>query len=328
MLLPLNNITLIGTGTIGLSFCALHLRVSSTSVVTILDPRPDLKQHLHSLLPTYLPANSPSLTTLLSTGRLVLANSLEEACTSSTHLVQECGPENITFKRGLWPKVEALVSPNCHLWTSTSGISASQQAADMKQPGRLLVAHPFNPPHLMPLIELVPGPQTPDGEVEVAREFWDRVGYTPVVVRKEVKGFVANRLAFVMFREACTLVEKGVVSVEELDRIVEASVGIRWGVKGPFKSYHDGGGKEGMQRFMENIGGTIGEVWEDAGKGGLVFGEGTWEEKVVKQTHEAYGEVTERSFVERDRITRRVMEAIRSEREAIEREKSEAAKKH
>ncbi|KAF8247539.1 3-hydroxyacyl-CoA dehydrogenase [Wilcoxina mikolae CBS 423.85] len=317
----LQNITIIGAGTIGLSFCALHLSTSPTTIITIHDPRPDLLQHIQTLLPTYLPSTSPPVPTLLTSGRLILAPTLSSACTSSTHLVQEQGPETHSFKSTLWPQIEALVSPSCHLWTSTSGIPASAQSQHMKAPERLLVVHPFNPPHIMLLVEIVPGPSTPQELVEVAREYFQRIGHRPVVIRKEKKGFVANRLAFVLFREACSLVQEGVVRVEDVDAIVENSVGLRWGVKGPFASYHDGGGAGGLGAFLGNVGKTVKEVWAD-GEGDI---EGPWDETVVAQTEEAYGEVTKESLVERDRITRRVLEAIRSEKEAIAREKKERA---
>ncbi|KAA8895296.1 hypothetical protein FN846DRAFT_343554 [Sphaerosporella brunnea] len=316
---PLENIALIGAGTIGLSFAALHLRSSSTCKVVLYDPRPDLDSHVLSLLPNYLPPTHESVTSLLASERLLFAPSLEEACTPSTHLVQEQGPESAEFKTDLWPKIEALVSPTCQLWTSTSGIPASVQSVGMSSPGRLLVVHPFNPPHIMPLIEVVPSPATPEALVESACEYFSRIGHRPVVIRKETTGFVANRLAFVLFREACSLVQQGVVRVEDVDKIVEASIGLRWGIKGPFASYHYGGGEGGLAGFLQNVGKTVKDVWSE-GEGPI---EGAWVEKVVGQTEEAYGAVTPQNYVERDIITRRVLEVIREEREAIAREETE-----
>lgn len=317
--MALNNITVIGAGTIGLSFCALHFR-SPTVVVTIYDPRPDLLDHVTTILPDYLPPSSPAVATLLSTSRLILAPTLEAACTLDTSLVQEQGPEFVPFKTDLWQKVEALVSQTCYIWTSTSGIPASVQSAQMKNPARLLVAHPFNPPHIMPLIEIVPSPTTSPNLVAAATEYFKALGHTPVVIMKEKTGFVANRLAFALLREACTLVDQGVVRVEDVDKIVEASIGLRWGIKGPFASYHDGGGAGGLGAFLGNVGRTVKDIWEEEE---VKLGE-DWEEKVVKQTEEAYGPVVRENLVERDRITRKVLEAVRIEREAIAREKARA----
>lgn len=178
--------------------------------------------------------------------------------------------------------------------------------------------HPFNPPHIMPLVEVVPSAATPEGVVEWAVRYFMGIGHEPVVVRREMKGFVVNRLAFAVLREACHLVREGVVGVEDVDRIVEGSLGPRWSVKGPFASYHDGGGKGGLEAFMANIGGTIQDVWDELGTvnmgDGSLQGEGLWRDDVVRQTKEAYGEVTEEDFVFRDRATRRVLEVIRDEK--------------
>lgn len=190
----------------------------------------------------------------------------------------------------------------------------------MKDPGRLLVVHPFNPPHIMPLIEVVPSPATPEHLVHAAVRYFDALGHRPVVLRRETTGFVANRLAFVMLREACRLVREGVVGVRDVDTIVENSLGLRWSVKGPFASYHDGGGKGGLEAFMANIGGTIQDVWDDTGTlvgvedERLGGGGGSWMDDVVRQTEEAYGSVTEANFVFRDRVTRRVLESLKDEK--------------
>lgn len=315
----MSNITIIGAGTIGLSFCALHLTHHPTTRITIHDPRPDLNSHIETLLPGYLLGpQSHSLETLLSTGQLRIAATLEQACSSETDIVQEQGPENPAFKTSLWPQVEALVGASCLLWSSTSGIPASVQSARMKDPGRLLVVHPFNPPHIMPLIEVVPSPATPEQLVQAAVRYFDEIGHRPVVLRHETTGFVANRLAFVLLREACHLVREGVVGVRDVDTIVENSLGLRWSVKGPFASYHDGGGKGGLEAFMANVGGTIQDVWDSVGTLGMedesLEGGGRWRDEVVRQTREAYGEVTERNFEFRDRATRRALESLGAEK--------------
>lgn len=309
----MSNITLIGAGTIGLSFCALHLTHHPTSKITIHDPRPDLAAHIRTLLPGYL--LTLSVDALLASGQLRTAATLEEAITPETDIVQEQGPENPAFKTALWPRVEELVSNACLLWTSTSGIPASVQSVGMKDPGRLCVVHPFNPPHIMPLIEVVPSPLTPEALVQKAVDYFEGIQYKPVVLRKECKGFVLNRLAFALLREACHLVREGVTDVKGIDEIVENSLGIRWSIKGPFASYHDGGGKGGLGAFVANLEGTIQNCWDDAGTLGMqdkmLGGGGKWKDEVVRQTMEAYGEVKEQNFVVRDRVSRDVIKTIR-----------------
>ncbi|PUU76566.1 hypothetical protein B9Z19DRAFT_1028600, partial [Tuber borchii] len=317
------NITLIGTGTIGLSWCAVHLR-DPTNRITIYDPREDLVPYIKSLLPQYLSSSisspaTPSIETLLSNGTITLAKTLDSACTPETYILQEQTPENPLGKQVLWSNIVPLLPETCHLWTSTSGIPASTQAQNLSASAkaRLLVVHPFNPPHILPLIEIVPSPDTSAGEVAFAMDYWKgREGHTPILVKKETKGFVANRLAFALFREACKLVADGVVGVKEVDEVLEESLGVRWAVKGPFASYHDGGGEGangGLKGLLGKVGGTIDEVWKD-GMGGKEGLKGGWEDAVVGQTEEVYGSVTKRGLWERDWVTRRVLEVRGEER--------------
>lgn len=132
------------------------------------------------------------------------------------------------------------------------------------------------------------------------------------MIKKECTGFVANRLAFALFREACSLAAQGVASVEDIDEIVTSSMGPRWAVAGPFKAYYAGGGEGGLRSFMEKIGGTVGECWDasDEGvrKGGIRVG-AEWQEGVCEQAEDAYGVV---DTGDRDAKTRRVLEAVSS----------------
>jgi 3-hydroxyacyl-CoA dehydrogenase len=178
----------------------------------------------------------------------------------------------------------------------------------MQDKSRLLVVHPYNPPHIMPLLELVPSPDTSEEVIKRTQEFWIGRGRVPIHIKKETTGFVANRLAFALLREAVHLVNEGVVSVEELDSIVESSMGPRWAVAGPFKSYHAGGGPAGLEGFFKNIGGTVQDCWQDSGKPNI--GDG-WEEKIFQQSQDSYGIV---DVSERDRLTRRVLEVLKEEK--------------
>ena len=159
----------------------------------------------------------------------------------------------------------------------------------------------------MPLLEIVPSPVTQPDVVTRTVDFWENLGREPVVIKKEIPGFVANRLAFALLREAVHLVSTGVASAKDIDTIVQSSMGPRWAVAGPFKSYHAGGGEGGLEGFFKNIGGTVQGCWDDGGK--VNVGDG-WEEDVFRQTKEAYGVV---DSGKRDRVTRRVLEAVRDE---------------
>lgn len=301
---PNIRITLIGTGTIGLSFAAYHLQhLASPSQLTIYDTRPDVQEYVQETLPKFLRGQE----TEVDISKIVLATSLRDAVSKSS-IIQESGPENLPFKQKLWKEVEEYAPKDAMLWSSTSGIPASQQSLDMADQSRLLVVHPYNPPHIMPLLELVPSPNTSEEVIEHTKKFWQTRGRVPIHIKKEVTGFVANRLAFALLRESIHLVDEGVVTVAELDEIVQSSMGPRWAVAGPFKSYHAGGGAGGLEGFFKNIGGTVQDCWSESGK--VNVGDG-WEEKVFREAKEAYGVV---DTVERDRVTKRVLEVVEEEK--------------
>ncbi|KAL1893522.1 hypothetical protein Sste5346_006351 [Sporothrix stenoceras] len=310
------KIALIGLGSIGISFAALHIQYTDAQLAAF-DPRPDLQAHLESILPLYLGENSKvTVSELLSTGRLRIASSVEDACEGAT-IVQEQGPENLEFKQKTLISIEASAHPDAHLWSSTSGIPVSAQAANMKNKTRLLVVHPFNPPHILPLIEISPGPETAPERVQFAKSFFEKLGsgHRPVVVRKEVPGFVGNRLAFALLREAVSLVNEGVVDdVSDIDAVMEASLGPRWAIQGPFKSYAMGGGTGGLGAFLKNLSGSIQTIWDDQSrqppnildKDGKPAG---WVDSLVKKTDVTYGLPTPAVIEDRDAKLRRVLEA-------------------
>ena len=325
------RMALIGLGSIGISFAALFLKCSRATV-SVYDPRPDLESHIRSILPVYLDSKDPTLSVdaLISSSRLRIASSLESACEGAT-VVQEQGPENLAFKTSVWPRVARVVSSETHLWTSTSGIPASAQVADLDEgiKARLLVVHPFNPPHIMPLIEICPSPHTRADEIAYTITFFKALqsGHRPVVLKKEVPGFVGNRLAFALLREACQLVTDGVVSVQDLDTIVEASVGPRWAVTGPFKSYNYGGGVGGLSAWFRNLSGSVQEVWDhpaDVSFEGTAYDSkqqnrnlagvpDTWVDEIVQQTAQAYNLPTTDDLARRDRALKSVLKTVAKE---------------
>lgn len=300
------KITLIGTGTIGLSFAAFHLtHLASPAQLTIYDKRSDVAEYVRESLPRFFLDQDESSQPDFS--QVNIAKSLEEAVKGAS-IVQESGPENAPFKYSLWKEVEEHAPKDALLWSSTSGIPASQQTCKMQDLSRVLVVHPYNPPHIMPLLELVPSPETSEEVIRRTQEFWRARGRVPIHIKKEATGFVANRLAFALLREAVHLVDQGVVSVEEVDQIVQTSMGPRWAVAGPFKSYHAGGGEAGLEGFFKNIGGTVQDCWTEAGTPNV--GDG-WEEKIFREAKETYGTV---DVGERDRITRRLLQVLNEEK--------------
>lgn len=315
------RITLIGAGTIGLSFAALHLKYALTPgtaklELTIHDSRPDIEEHVLETLPLYVnaeitkkPYKAGAYHVIIKDDQrqpikvtLIVDDSLVNAV-SKASIIQEQGPENDAFKIALWSEVERHCPPDALLWSSTSGIPASNQSANMKDRSRLIVAHPWNPPHIMPLIEVIPSPHTNPKVISRTMEFWKSMGKVPVLLKKETTGFVGNRLAFALLREAIHLVNEGVASVEDIDSVMQNSLGPRWAISGPFKSYQAGGGEGGIEAFFKNIGGTIQACWDDAGKVNMG---GEWEKNIYNRTKEAYGIVDTKG---RDAKTLMVLDA-------------------
>lgn len=253
------NTCIIGAGVIGASWAALFLAHGLRVVVN--DPQPDIEATVRDFLAKAAP-------TLRELGlphegldkQLSFEADLERAV-AGADLVQENGPERTQWKQQLWARVEGAVPGHALLLSSSSARTATLQGALMRDPSRLLVGHPFNPPHLIPLVEVVPGAQTAPEAVEDAVAFYTALGKVARVLRKEIAGFVANRLQRAIFREACYLVKEGVVTIEELDDIVTNSIGLRWAVNGPFSSFHMGGGPTGLRGYFKQFGPGMQTSW-------------------------------------------------------------------
>ena len=159
--------------------------------------------------------------------------------------------------------MNAIAKPDAVRASSSSSLPMTRVQKSVKRPGRCVVAHPFNPPHLVPLVEIVPGNQTTPQTVEDVRTFFNGLGKMPVVLKKETTGFIANRLAAALWREAVDLVLNGVASVQDVDRALFAGPGIRWAFMGQHLIYHLGGGEGGYDYFIKHIGKAFGDIWKD-----------------------------------------------------------------
>ncbi|KAJ4315640.1 hypothetical protein N0V94_005837 [Neodidymelliopsis sp. IMI 364377] len=317
------RITLIGGGTIGASLAALHLQKALKSKpvkLVIYDNKTGLKDYLRKSVPLYMQhsfkskvQNTSALSKAteffddcMSDGTIEINNDLASAV-ASADIVEEQGPEVLEFKKDIWPTIEEYAPSTALLWSSTSGIPASLQNKGMKDPSRLLIVHPFNPPHLMPMLEVVPSDVTAKDVIERTIKYWESLGMTPTVLKKEAQGFIANRLAFALFREALNVVASGIASPKDVDTIVTGSMGPRWAIAGPFESYNAGGGPGGIEQFFEKLGGTIQACWDD--QGSINFGDG-WEKRICEETKEAYGVA---DLSKRDALTRNVLAAALGE---------------
>jgi ketoreductase RED1 len=246
------NVCVIGAGVIGASWTALFLAHGLNVVVN--DPQPDIETMVKAALSKIAPTLHALGLPHQSLDRNLRFETDLDRAVAAADLVQENGPERPEWKQQLWARIEPAVPNHALLLSSSSARPATEQGREMKDASRLLVGHPFNPPHLIPLVEVVPGERTDPKAVEEAVAFYEALGKVPRVLKKEIQGFVANRLQRAIMREACYLVQEGVVTVDELDDIVTSSIGLRWAVNGPFSSFHMGGGPKGLESFFQHLG--------------------------------------------------------------------------
>jgi len=178
-------------------------------------------------------------------------------------LVQESVIERYEIKADVFRHIDRATPPDVILDSSSSGLLISELQTVMEHPGRSLIAHPFNPPHLIPLVELVPGDRTDAHTLSWAKTFFEELGKVPVVLKREVPGHIANRLQAAVWREAIDLVLKGVASVADVDKAMSAGPGLRWSLLGPHTIFHLGGGPGGIKHFIDHVGASWDKLWAD-----------------------------------------------------------------
>src|SRR5882672_847197 len=247
---PIRRVAIVGTGVIGASWAAQYLACGFDVVAT--DPAPNAEASLRK----YVAGAWPQLEAIgLAPGatrdRLGFTSKLGEAL-SSADFVQENGPERPDFKQKLFAEMDDVTPPDSLIASSSSGITPSVMQAKCKRPERVLVGHPFNPPHIIPLVEVVGGSKTSPDAVEQAMKFYASIGKKPILLRKEMPGHVANRLQLALYREILYLIEQGVLSVADADDAVSWGPGLRWGVLGPSLQWHVAGAG-GIEHFLEGV---------------------------------------------------------------------------
>ncbi|MGW2548637.1 3-hydroxyacyl-CoA dehydrogenase NAD-binding domain-containing protein [Streptomyces sp. NPDC001635] len=301
---PIRTAAVIGAGTIGLSWTALFAAHGLT--VRVSDPRPDLAEAVAEALAAFGPhLAAQGLDTDGLAARVHLAADVTEAVRDAD-VVQENAPERVEFKKELFAQLVREAAGHALLLSSSSAIPATAFATDIEDAGRILIGHPFNPPHLLPLVEVVPGKRTTEESVQAAVAFYTAVGRTPVVERQEIPGFVGNRLQKALSRQAVYLVQQGVVTPEDLDTVVTHSLGIRWATVGPFLGAHLGGGPGGYRHITEHIGSSMRQ---------MSLGEPSQEpedqERVVQAVEKAYKSTPYADLAEvRDRRQLAVLSAL------------------
>lgn len=251
------NLAIIGTGVIGAAWATGFLTAGHR--VTAFDPAEGAEERLREQVTNCVEdAGSGSAASLLD--NLTFAPSLAEAV-AGADFVQENGPERLEFKQSMLAEIDAAAPESAIIASSTSGFSPSQlNAQTRKAPGRIVVGHPFNPAHLVPLVEVVPSADTSAAVVDRALEVYRAIGKKPILVRAELPGHVANRLQAAMWQEAYSLVERGVVTVSDIDTAISYGPGLRWAILGPLAQQSLSGGAGGMRHVLDHLGPPQ-EVW-------------------------------------------------------------------
>jgi 3-hydroxyacyl-CoA dehydrogenase len=260
---PIRRIAIVGTGVIGASWSAEFLAKGFDVIAT--GPAPNAEAELRKFIDAAWPAlTARGLDKNASRDRLTFTPDLKKAL-SNADFVQENGPERKDLKVQLFADMDAATPPDSIIASSSSGLTMSVMQSNCKHPERCVIGHPFNPPHMVPLVEVVGGTKTSLDAVRRAIEFYGSIGKKPIHLRKEVVGHVANRLQAAVYREVVNLISLGVVDVEDADTAVCWGPGLRWGIMGPSMLFHLGGGEGGIQHFMEHLSGPVAAWWKDLG---------------------------------------------------------------
>src|SRR6267142_730522 len=247
----IHRIAIVGTGVIGASWAAQYLARGFDVVAS--DPAANAEANLRQYIDEAWPAlEKIGLSPGASRERLSFTANMKEAL-SQADFVQENGPERPDFKIKLFADMDAATPPDSLIASSSSGITASVMQSQCKHPERILVGHPFNPPHIIPLVEVVGGAKTSPEAVQRAIAFYASIGKKPIHLHKELPGHVGNRLQAALYREVMYLIGEGVLSVADADDAVSWGPGLRWGVMGPSLQWHVGGGAGGIRHFMEHL---------------------------------------------------------------------------
>jgi len=310
---PIRRIAIIGTGVIGASWTALFLAKGLQVVAT--DVAPNAEAALRKFVETAWPAlKRLGLSPGASQSNLKFTAALPEAV-AGADLIQENGPERIDFKQKLYGQLDQLLPPAVIIASSSSGLTMSEiQKGAASHPERCVIAHPFNPPHLIPLVEIVGGAKTSEETIRQAAEFYTSIGQRTVCLNKEMPGHVANRLQAALAREVYYLVAEGIVSAADVDTALSWGPGLRWGIMGNMMLNHLGGGRGGIEHFFQQFAGPTTAWWKTLGSPVLTP---EVQKKLIDSVHAEIGSRTIAELeAERDEVLLGLIE-LRKRSEAV-----------
>jgi 3-hydroxyacyl-CoA dehydrogenase len=295
----IRQIAIIGTGVIGASWTALFLAKGLHVVAT--DVAPSAETALRKFVQAAWPAlERLGLSPGASQSNLRFTADLAEALTGAD-LVQENGPERLEFKQKLYKQLDELLPPDVIIASSSSGLKMSEiQSGAASHPERCVIGHPFNPPHLIPLVEVVGGAKTSEETVQRTIAFYKSIGKKAIRLNKEMPGHVANRLQGALAREVYYLVAEDVLSAADVDDALSWGPGLRWGIMGNMLLNHLGGGPGGIEHFFQQFAGPMAASWKTLGSPVLTP---EIQKKLVDGVHAEVGSRTiEELEAERDEV--------------------------
>lgn len=263
----IRRVGVVGGGLIGLSWAALFAARGLEAVV--YDPDPAVANELDAFVATAWPTLREIGLAETETPAIPPRFTSQLADLADVEFVQENVPDRIEIKRQTIALLEEVIGDDVVIASSTSSLLATDIQAEAKHPERILVGHPMNPPHLVPLVELVAGQETAPGAIDLAEAFYQRLDRITVRVKKEAVGHIANRLSAALYQEAVHMVAEGIASVEDIDKTVAYGPGLRWALIGPHLMYHLGGGKGGLRHYLEHLGPTQEVRWRELGSPSL-----------------------------------------------------------
>jgi 3-hydroxyacyl-CoA dehydrogenase len=259
----INTVAIVGCGAIGASWAALF--IAQGLKVKAFDINPSAETYLRNFIRDALPVLSSIglvKNTIAKPEHVIFTTSLAEAL-QDADFVQENGPERLDFKQKLFQEMGEALKKDAIIATSSSGLTCSSIQEGMSGsagPQRCVVGHPFNPPHLIPLVEVVGGSQTDPSVIQRTMSFYEGIGKQPIHLKKEVPGHVANRIQAAVMREVFHILQQDVCSVQAIDDAVSYGPGLRWGVMGPNMLFHLGGGEGGIEHFADHLLGPL-QTW-------------------------------------------------------------------
>ena len=256
---PINKIAIIGTGVIG-SGWTLRL-LAKKKEVYVFDP--NLKQEkflLDEIKRTTKSLKSFYKTSTISTKKLFFKKSIKEAV-KDADLIQESGPENEKIKKKIVKEISKWSKPNAIIASSSSGLLPTKIQSACKNPARFIIAHPFNPVYLLPLVELVKGKKTKNNFIKKSEIFYRSLGMQPLIVKKEIEGYLSDRLQESMWRESLHIINENLASTDDLDKAIIHGPGLRWSLMGTFLTFHLAGGKLGMRHMLKQFGPALKLPW-------------------------------------------------------------------